>query len=320
MDDLWRCAWGLRTARSAGTVAPISAPDAAFPGEKPARPLISDGSLWTVDASDSLARREARRRRQRRDEIRAAATGRIQEFLRSDRIQDRAGPDRRRRAERLRQVQSRRGPALGHGRELLQEHARLRHGGRDLRRLRPPALAQHRRSRPDARQFRPPRAGRLQRFRDHRGHPPHRARQGLDLQDQRPRGARARRATAVRRRLHRRALAGDGAAGADRRDHRRQARGAPAGAGGGRRRRRPAFAPARGGTAAEGGGGKSRPRRGRAETGRCAGREPAPAGAAEPALQGARRRNPPLRGAGEADRLARAPRRRSSRPSAPSPA
>ena len=55
----------------------------------------------------------------------------------------------------------------------------------------------------------------------------------------------------------------------------------------------------------EGGRGKPRPRRGRAQAGRCAGRKPAPAGAAEPALSRPRRRNPPLRGAGETDRLAR---------------
>ena len=72
------------------------------------------------------------------------------------------------------------------------------------------------------------RAGRLQRFRDDRGHPPHRARSGLDLSRQRPRGARARRAAPVRRRLDRRALARDGAPGPDRRDHRGQAAGAPA--------------------------------------------------------------------------------------------
>ena len=63
------------------------------------------------------------------------------------------GPDRRRRAERLRQVQSRRGPALGDGRELVQEHARVRHGRRDLFRLRQAPGAQHRRSRPRSRQF-----------------------------------------------------------------------------------------------------------------------------------------------------------------------
>ena len=47
--------------------------------------------------------------------------------------------------ERLRQVQPRRGPALGDGRELAQDHARRRHGRRHLRRLRHPPGAQHRR-------------------------------------------------------------------------------------------------------------------------------------------------------------------------------
>ena len=105
----------------------------------------------------------------RRDEIRALAPDRLQELLRSRRFQDRAGPDRRRRAERLRQVESGRGAALGDGRDVVQEHARLRDGGRHLRRLRPASLAQQRRGRPRARQFRPPRAGRVQRRRDDRG-------------------------------------------------------------------------------------------------------------------------------------------------------
>ena len=196
---------------------------------------------------------------QRRDEVRAAASGRIQEFLRSDRIQDRAGPYRRRRSERLRQVEPCRSHPLGHGRELVQEHARLRHGGRHILGFGPPPVAQYRRGRARHRQFRPPRAGRLQRFRDDRDRPPHRARQGLDLQDKRPRGARARRAAAVRRRLDRRPLAGDGQAGADRRDHRRQARGAPPGARRGRGRGGPSFAPARGGAAPQGGRGEPHP-------------------------------------------------------------
>ncbi len=50
---------------------------------------------------------------------------------------------------------------------------------------------------------------------------------GLDLSGQRPRGARARRATAVRRRFYRRAVALDGQAGPDRRDHRGETAGAP---------------------------------------------------------------------------------------------
>ena len=161
------------------------------------------------------------------------------------RVQDRAGPDRRRRAERLRQVEPRRGPALGDGREFVQEHARLGHGGRDLRRLRPPPVAQHRRGRAAARQFRPPRARRLQRYGVDRGHAADRARPGFDLSRQRQGGEGARRPASVRRRLDRRALALAGAAGADRRDHRGQAPGAPADPRRGRRRLRPPFAPPR---------------------------------------------------------------------------
>ena len=73
---------------------------------------------------------------------------------RADRFRHRAGAHRRRRAERLRQVEPRRGAALGHGRDLAQEHARLRHGRRDLRRLGEPAVAQHGRSAPRDRQRR----------------------------------------------------------------------------------------------------------------------------------------------------------------------
>ena len=83
----------------------------------------------------------------RDDEIRALAPDRLQELLRQRRVPDRARPDRRRRAERLRQVEPRRSPALGDGRELVQEHARLRHGGRHLLRLRQAPLAQQRRGR-----------------------------------------------------------------------------------------------------------------------------------------------------------------------------
>ena len=112
--------------------------------------------------------------------------------------------------------------------------------------IRQAPLAQHRRSRARARQLRPARARRLQRRRNDRGHAPHRARIGLHLPRQRPRGARARRAIAVRRRFHRRPLARHGAPGPDRRDHRRQAAGAPPHSGRGRRHLRPAFAPPRG--------------------------------------------------------------------------
>ncbi len=62
----------------------------------------------------------------RRDEIRALAPHRLQELLRRRRVQDRAGPDRRRRPERLRQVEPRRGASLGDGRKLVQGDARAR--------------------------------------------------------------------------------------------------------------------------------------------------------------------------------------------------
>ncbi len=91
-----------------------------------------------------------------------------------------------------------------------------------------------------------------------RGLAPHRARGGLDLPHQRPRGARPRRAAAVRRRRDRRALAGARAPGPDRRDHRRQAAGAPPHPRGGRRHRRAARPPPRGGAAAQGRRGQPR--------------------------------------------------------------
>ena len=79
---------------------------------------------------------------------------------------------------------------------------------------------------------------------------PHRARGGLDLSAQRPRGAGARHPDPVRRRLDRRALAGAGPPGPHRRDHPGQARAAPPGAGRGGRHLRPACAPPRGRAAA----------------------------------------------------------------------
>ena len=66
------------------------------------------------------------------------------------------------------------------------------------------------------------------------------------------RGAREGRATPVRRRVLRLALASDGAAGPDRRNDLGEAAGAPPHPRGGRRRRRAAFAPARGGIAPQG--------------------------------------------------------------------
>ena len=93
-------------------------------------------------------------------------------------------------------------------------------------------------------------ARRVQRQRHARGDAPHRARGGLGLPHQRPRGARPRRAHPVRGRGHRRPLAGAGAAGPDRRDRQRQARAAPPHSRGCRRHRRPAQPPPRGGAAA----------------------------------------------------------------------
>ena len=119
----------------------------------------------------------------------------------------------------------------------------------------------------------------VQRFRLHRHRAPHRARSGLHLPHQRPRGARPRRADPVRRRLHRRALAGAGASGPHRRNHPGQARAAPPRAGRSRRRRRPACAPARGGTAAEGRGNQSAADRGRDRPARRPDRRPQEAGA-----------------------------------------
>ena len=60
---------------------------------------------------------------------------RLQVVLRSGRAAARGRAHRHRRPERLRQVQHRRGAALGHGRELGQGPARRRHGRRHLQRL-----------------------------------------------------------------------------------------------------------------------------------------------------------------------------------------
>ena len=100
------------------------------------------------------------------------------------------------------------------------------------------------------RQQRPHRPRPVQRRRHARSIAPHRARRGLDLSPQRPRGARPRHPDPVRRRLDRRALAGAGAPGTHRRDHPGEARAAPPGAGRGRRHLRTACAPPRGRAAA----------------------------------------------------------------------
>jgi hypothetical protein len=108
-----------------------------------------------------------------------APPSRLQVLRRADRLPDRARPDRRGRAERLRQVEPGRGAALGDGRDLAQVAARRRHGRRDLRRLRQPAGAQHAEVCDDDRQRRPQGAGAVQRARDARNLAPDRAREGL---------------------------------------------------------------------------------------------------------------------------------------------
>ena len=218
---------------------------------------------WDRALSDSI-RAIPLRLEQRRHEAHAAAPARLQILRRADRFHDRAGTDRRGRAERLRQVEPGGGAALGDGRDLAQIAARRRHGRRDLFRHQHPAGAQQCRGRHPGRQQRAQGAGAVQRARDPRHLAPDRARAGLDLSHQRPRGARAGRAHPVCRRLDRLALARAGASRAHRRDHPGQARAAPARARGGGRHLRPARAPARGGAAAA---------RRRAEPGAARGRD-----------------------------------------------
>ena len=76
----------------------------------------------------------------------AAQAQRLQELRRAGRAADRAGPDRGRRPQRLRQVQPARSDPLGDGRIQPQVAARRRHGRRDLRRHRDAAAARFRRS------------------------------------------------------------------------------------------------------------------------------------------------------------------------------
>ena len=119
---------------------------------------------------------------------------------------------------------------------------------------------------------------------------------GLGLSRQRQGSARPRRATAVRRCLDRRAFAGPGAAGPDRRADRGQAAAAPRPARRSRRHFRAALAPARGRTAAA--GRRAEPRAGRRHhrAGRAAARDAEAAGAARDPLPGAIGRYPPGRG------------------------
>ncbi len=174
-----------------------------------------------------------------------------------------AGPHRRGRAERLRQIESGRGVALGDGRDLAQIAARRRHGCGYICRLRQPPLAQPRRSGDDDRQYRSLRAGGHERSGDAGNLAPDRTRSGIGLSNQWPRRARSRRADPVRRRRHRRAFAGAGAPGQDRRNHSGQTRTAPPRAGRCRRRRRPSCPPPRGRIAPQGRRNQPYPRRGR---------------------------------------------------------
>ena len=120
------------------------------------------------------------RSEQHQHEAHAATPDRLQVLRGADRFPDRAGAHRRGRPERLRQIEPGRGPALGHGRDLAQVHARRRHGRRDLLRLGQPPAAQHGRSRHGGRQFGAQGAGRVQRARDAGSLAPDRARLRVD--------------------------------------------------------------------------------------------------------------------------------------------
>ena len=170
------------------------------------------------------------------DETHAPSPSRFQVVRRTHRLHDRARPHRRGRAERLRQIESGRSAALGDGRDLAQIAARRRHGRGDLCRFRQPPVAQPRRSGDDDRQLRSLGAGRHERQPDPGNLAPDRARGRLGLSHQRPRRPRPRRADPVCGCRDRRAFAGAGSPGQDRRDHSGQTRTAPPRAG--RRRRR----------------------------------------------------------------------------------
>ncbi len=241
------------------------------------------------------------------------AAERLQELRRSDRPGDPRGADRRRRPERLRQVEPARGAALGDGREPAHRHARRRDGGRDLRRRLVAAGAQLRRGGAGHRQFRTAGAGGLQRGRSAGDRAADHPRRRLGLQGQRPRRAGARRADAVRRRLDRRAFAGAGAAGADQRADQRPAQGAAADPGRGGGDLGALCAPPRGRAEAEGGRGE--PVAGRRRD-RAAGRAACgagPAGAAGGALPRDRRGAAPGRGDAALAPLARGRRRAGGR-------
>ena len=228
-------------------------------------------------------------------------------FCDPDRVQDRARPDRRRRAQRLRQVESRRGAALGDGR-----NARTRAcAPRGWTTSSSPAPARGRRATSP------------------------RSASSLDNSDRRaPAAFNDSETIEVTRRIERDAgstyrvngrevrardvqlLFADASTGARspalvrqgqigeiiaakpqaRRLHPR----------GGGRRLRPALAPPRGRAQAQGGRGQSPAGRGRAQADRRADRQPEAPGAPGEPLPQSGRRHPPPRGAGAADRLARA--------------
>jgi hypothetical protein len=87
-------------------------------------------------------------------DVHPAQTVGLQVVRGADRATDRARPHRHRRTQRLRQVQSARGAALGHGRKLDPQRARVGHGRRHLRRHRHAPGAQHGRGGAHPRQLR----------------------------------------------------------------------------------------------------------------------------------------------------------------------
>ena len=146
---------------------------------------------------------------------------------------------------------------------------------------------------------------------------PDRARGRFGLSHQRPRRARPRRADPVCRCRHRRAFAGAGAPGQDRRNHPGQARAAPPRAGRRRRRRRTACPPPRSRTAAQGRRNQPDPRRGRDRPARRTDRRPEEAGAAGDPLPRSRRQGAQGRGDAVPSALAARPMPMSPKPAAP---
>ncbi len=225
----------------------------------------------------------------------------LQVLLGPCRPADRGGADGNRRPERLRQVQHRRGPALGHGRELGPRIARDRDGRRHLRGLGLPRSLRPGRGRAEAhrarsRPLRPRRRG------GDRDRPADRSRRRVRLPHQRPRGPRPRHPDPLRRRRRRQPQRRRREPGADRLHRGRAPRGPPAPARGGGRHRRPARAASRGRDQARAHRGQSHPRGRPAGPPGRAGREPQEAGARGGALQAGLRR--PARDRGPAPQAA----------------